>query len=377
MSHMIPFIDLIAQRGRIQSRLDAVLAKVIAEGRYIAGPEVAEVEAKLAEFGAAKHALTCANGTDALLLPLMTWSIGPGDAVFVPSFTFASTAEVVALRGATAVFVDIDPDTYCMDPKSLSEAIDQIRADGEFTPRVVIAVDMFGQPADYPAIRSLCEDHGLKLIADSAQGFGCTLNGKHPVYWADIATISFYPAKPLGCYGDGGAVVTNDDALATTIRSLKNHGEGDHRYAYAHIGLNSRLDTIQAAVLLEKLAIFKDEITARNVAADHYATALSSRIKTPSVIDGGVSTWAQYTVETEGREDFQTKLSINGVPTAIYYPIPLHKQPPYSAYPTAPNGLPATERAASRVISLPMDAYLGGDRQAQVIAAVDKAVSDA
>lgn len=371
---MIPFIDLAAQRARIQDRLDAAIAKVIADGKYILGPEVTELEARLKAFGETRHALTCANGTDAILLPLMAWTIGRGDAVFVPSFTFASTAEVVALAGGTAVFVDIDPDTYCMDPASLEHAIDAVKREGALTPRAVIAVDLFGQPADYPALTAITKAHGLKLIADSAQGFGCTLDGQHPAHWADVATISFYPAKPLGCYGDGGAVVTNDDELAALFASLRNHGQGAERYAYDRIGLNSRLDTIQAAILLAKLEIFADEIVQRNAAADVYAAALSDVVKTPVVIKGGVSVWAQYTIEVDDRDAFRAALADKGVPTAVYYPVPMHVQEPYQRCPLVPGGLPVTERAMARVVSLPMDAYLAGARQDQVTAAVRASV---
>ncbi|MGY6628133.1 MAG: DegT/DnrJ/EryC1/StrS family aminotransferase [Oceanicaulis sp.] len=371
---MIPFIDLAAQRARIQDRLDAAIDKVIEEGKYILGPEVTELESRLKAFGQTRHALTCANGTDAILLPLMAWTIGRGDAVFVPSFTFASTAEVVALAGGTAVFVDIDPDTYCMDPVSLERAIDAVKREGALTPRAVIAVDLFGQPADYPALTAITKAHGLKLIADSAQGFGCTLDGRHPAHWADVATISFYPAKPLGCYGDGGAVVTNDDELAALFASLRNHGQGAERYAYDRIGLNSRLDTIQAAILLEKLEIFPDEIVHRNTAADAYAAGFGDVVKAPVVIKGGVSTWAQYTIEVDDRDAFRARLADKGVPTAVYYPVPMHVQEPYQRCPLAPGGLPVTERAMSRVVSLPMDAYLAGVRQDQVIKAVRDSV---
>ena len=367
---MIPFIDLAAQRARLQPGLDEVIAKVVSEGRYIFGPEVHALEDELCKFGQAKHALSCANGTDALALPLMAWAIKPGDAVFVPSFTFASTAEVVPWLGATPIFVDIDPDTYCMDPKSLEAAIDWAKAEPGLNPHTVIAVDLFGQPADYPAIAALCETHGLKLISDSAQGFGCTLNDRHPIEWADITTISFYPAKPLGCYGDGGAVLAKSDEDQHLMKSIRNHGEGDERYAYDRIGMNSRLDTLQAAILLKKLEIFADEIVARNKAAEAYADGFGDVIKTPVVIEGGISNWAQYTVEHHDRDSARAQLADKGVPTAIYYPIPLHKQAPYERYPVSPTGLDVTEAAAERVFSLPMDAYLEGARQDQVIEAV-------
>lgn len=370
---MLPFIDLAAQRARLQPKLDQAIAKVIEEGRYIFGPEVTELEEKLAAFGAARHGLSCANGTDALALPLMAWQVSEKDAIFVPSFTFASTAEMPAHLGAHPVFVDIDPETYCMDPQSLEKAVAWAKSEG-LNPHTVIAVDLFGQPADYPAISAICQAEGMKLIADSAQGFGCTLNGKHPVEWADVATISFYPAKPLGCYGDGGAVLTQDDELQHLMKSLRNHGEADERYYYARIGLNSRLDTIQAAVLLLKLEIFADEIKARNVAADAYAKGFGDVVKAPSVIEGGVSTWAQYTIEVDDRDAFRAQLAGRQVPTAVYYPVPLHLQDCYAAFKQPPGGLSVTEAAAHRVVSLPMDAYLEGERLEQVIAAVRASV---
>lgn len=374
MVDFVPFIDLAAQRERIRAKLDAQIENVIESGKYILGPQVTELEQKLAEFGQAGFALGCANGTDAIALPLAAWGIRPGDAVFVPSFTFASTAEVVAWMGASVVFVDIDPDLYTMDPESLRKAIEMVEADGELRPAAVIAVDMFGQPANYPEINDIARAKGMKLIADSAQGYGCTLGGQHPIHWADVATVSFYPAKPLGAYGDGGAMLGKDEALHELLKSLHVHGMGADRYEYARIGMNSRLDTIQAAILLEKLAIFADEIRARNEAADRYAAALSDVVKTPKVIDGGVSTWAQYTIEVDDRDGFRAALAEKGIPTAVYYPIPMHKHEPYAKYPVVTGGLPATDAAAERVVSLPMDAYLDGERQQRVIDAVKAAV---
>ena len=375
MADMIPFIDLAAQRARIRDDLDRRLDKVIEEGRYILGPEVKEFEAGLAEFGEAPFALGCANGTDALALPLMAWRLRTGDAVFVPSFTFAASAEVVPWLGADAVFVDIDPETYNMDPASLEAAIEQTKADGKLNPVAVIAVDLFGQPADYPAIRALCDKHDLKLIADSAQGFGCTLHERHPIHWADVTTISFYPAKPLGCYGDGGALLAKDESLFGLLKSLAVHGEGESRYEYARIGMNSRLDTMQAAVLLAKLEVFAEEIAGRNAAADRYADGFGDVVRPHTVIEGGRSVWAQYTIEVDDRDAFRASLQEKGVPTAVYYPIPLHEQAPYQRFTTAPGGLPVTERAAKRVVSLPMDGYLGGERQNRVIDAVRAALA--
>jgi dTDP-4-amino-4,6-dideoxygalactose transaminase len=378
----IPFIDLQAQRQRLGQPLEDAILNVVRSGAYIMGPEIAAFEQAMGEFGQAPFVLSCASGTDALLLPLMAWGIGPGDAVFCPSFTFAATAEVMPLVGASPVFVDILPDTYNMDPASLEAAIAQVKADGELTPRAIIAVDLFGQPADYPALREIADRHGLKLIADSAQGFGCTLAGHHPIHWADVATTSFFPAKPLGCYGDGGAVLSKDARFHDLLTSLRVHGqavksdlegrtfEHDPRYLNVRIGTNSRMDTLQAAVLLEKLKIFADEIEARNRVAARYAEGLSDVVTVPTVIDGGVSVWAQYTIETGDRDGLAAALREKGVPTAVYYPIPIHRQGVYSGYPTAPDGLPVTEAKAGRVISLPMHPYLTQDDQDQVIAAI-------
>ncbi|MCR5878561.1 DegT/DnrJ/EryC1/StrS aminotransferase family protein [Phenylobacterium sp. J367] len=378
----IPFIDLQAQRQRLGQPLEDAILKVVRSGAYIMGPEIAAFEAEMAAFGEAPFVLSCASGTDALVLPLMAWGIGPGDAVFCPSFTFAATAEAMPLVGASPVFVDVDARTYNMDAKSLEAAIQAVKAKGELTPKAVIAVDLFGQPADYPAIRKVCDAHGLKLIADSAQGFGCTLGGRHPIHWADVATTSFFPAKPLGCYGDGGAVLSKDARFHDLLVSLRVHGQAvksdlegrtfdhDPRYLNVRVGTNSRMDTIQAAVLLEKLKIFPDEIEARNRVADRYAEGLSDLVTVPTVIEGGVSVWAQYTIEAPNRDGLAAALREKGVPTAVYYPIPIHRQGVYSVYPTAPDGLPVTEAKAGQVISLPMHPYLTPDDQDQVIAAI-------
>jgi dTDP-4-amino-4,6-dideoxygalactose transaminase len=379
---MIPFIDLQTQRKRLGQPLEDAILKVVRSGAYIMGPEIAEFERQLAAFGQAPFALSCGSGTEALVLPLMAWGIGPGDAVFCPSFTFAATAEVMPLVGASPVFVDIDPETYNLDPASLEAAIVAVKAAGKLTPRAVIAVDLFGGPADYPAIAAVCAGHGLKLIADSAQGFGCTLDGKHPIHWADVATTSFFPAKPLGCYGDGGAVLSKDAGFHDLLVSLRVHGQAvksdiegktfdhDPKYLNVRVGMNSRMDTIQAAVLIEKLKIFEDEIDRRNLVADRYAGGLSDLVKTPSVIEGGVSVWAQYTIELDDRDALGPHLRDQGIPTAVYYPIPIHRQGVYSGYPVAPGGLPVTDAKAGQVISLPMHPYLSGDDQEQIIAAI-------
>jgi dTDP-4-amino-4,6-dideoxygalactose transaminase len=378
----IPFIDLAAQQRRIRPALDAAIARVLDHGAYLFGPEVTAFEKQMDEAAGVGRTLSCANGTDAIALPLMAWGVGPGDAVFCPSFTFAATAEVMPLVGASPVFVDILPDTYNLDPARLEAAIVAIKGEGKLTPKVVIAVDLFGQPADYPAIRAICDRHGLKLISDCAQGWGCTLDDKSPLHWADAMTTSFFPAKPLGAYGDGGAVSVKDERLYDLIDSIRVHGravksdvEGhafdhDPRYMNLRIGMNSRLDSIQAAILIEKLKLFAEEIELRNQVADRYAKGLGDRVlQVPTVIEGGTSTWAQYVIEHKDRDGLGAYLKTKGVPSAVYYPLPMHQQPPYAAYPT-PGGLPVTEAKAQTVIALPMHPYLTPDVQDQILAAV-------
>lgn len=378
---MIPFIDLAAQQARIRPQIDAAIARVLAHGGYVMGPEVRDFEAALADFGQAKLALSCANGTDAIALPLMAWDIGQGDAVFCPSFTFTATPEVIPWSRATPVFVDVLTDTYNLDPAALEAAIATIKSQGRLKPKAVIAVDLFGQPADYPAIAEICRREGLKLIADSAQGFGCTLGGRHPLHWADVATTSFFPAKPLGCYGDGGAVLTDDEALWNRMDSLRVHGkavagdagaggfEHDPKYLNARIGMNSRLDTLQAAILIEKLKIFADEIAARQAVAARYAEALAGHVlSTPQVIEGGVSVWAQYVIEHANRDALAAHLKAQGVPTAVYYPVPMHRQAPYARFPRGP--MTVTEAKAETVLALPMHAYLAAETQDRIIEAV-------
>jgi dTDP-4-amino-4,6-dideoxygalactose transaminase len=366
----IPFIDLKSQQNRIRPQIDAAIARVLDHGGYVMGPEVGAFEKQLAAFGEAQLALSCANGTDAVVLPLMAWGVGPGDAVFCPSFTFAATAEVVPWTGATPVFVDILPDTYNMDPAHLERAIEGVKRDGRLKPAAVIAVDLFGQPADYPKIAEICRRHGLKLLADSAQGFGCTLDGQHPLHWADATATSFFPAKPLGCYGDGGAVLTNDADLWKRMDSLRIHGKGEDKYDNVVIGMNSRLDSIQAAILIEKLAIFADEITLRNTVADRYAAGLAGAVGVPAVIAGGASVWAQYTIETDDRDGLAAHLKAQGIPTAAYYPKPLHLQTAYKAFPVGGNGLPVSEAKAGRVLSLPMHPYLSEADQSLIVGAI-------
>lgn len=377
------FIDLQAQRRRIEPEVNSAVQRVIESGRYVLGPEVGELEKQLAAWCGAKHAVSCANGTDALALALMAWELKPGDAVFCPSFTFVATAQVVPWLGATPVFVDILPDTYNMDPASLEAQIARVKAEGKLKPKVVIAVDLFGQPANYPAIKAICDREGLKLISDTAQGYGCTLDSRHPSNWADIATTSFFPAKPLGCYGDGGAIITNDSALAELIESLRVYGKvtptdaaqrnfhHDPKYLSLRIGMNSRLDTIQAAILLEKLKIFADEIEKRETVARRYTQALQGKVRrVPAVISGGQSVWAQYVIEHESRDALQAHLTAQGIPSMVYYPVPIHQQDFAARFAPPAGTLPVTETASRHVLALPMHPYLGAEDQDRVIEAV-------
>ncbi len=372
----IQFIDLQAQRSFLGTRIDDAIARVLAHGRFIMGPEVREFEEKLGAFGNMQHAVSCSNGTDAISLPLMAWGIGPGDAVFVPSFTFAATAEVVALRGAAPVFVDVLPDSFNMDPAHLQLALDQVVAQNELTPKAVIAVDLFGQIANYPDIRKITDQNNLKLISDAAQGFGSSLNNRQAGEWADAVTTSFFPAKPLGCYGDGGAVLTNDEELASLMRSIRVHGKGSDKYDNARIGLNARLDTLQAAILLEKLDIFPREIEKRNQIAARYGQELGEYVVVPPVRDGIVSTWAQYTIRVKNRNQLQAILREAGIPTAVYYPKPLHRQTAYRDCPQGGNGLPVSDALAGEVLSLPMHPYMDEQTQDFIIASVKKAVGN-
>jgi len=368
----IPFIDLKAQRQRLGKRIDDAILKVVNHGAYIMGPEIKELETRLADFCGARHCVSCANGTDALALVLMAWGIKPGDAVYVPAFTFVATAEVVAWFGATPVFVDVLEDTFNMDPESLETAIGAA-ADMNLTPRAVIPVDLFGQPADYRRLLPIAERHGLKVLADTAQGFGATLDGQRTGTFGDATATSFFPAKPLSCYGDGGAIFTDDDALADDLHSLRVHGQGSDKYDNVRIGMNGRMDTIQAAVLIEKLEIFPDEIAARQCVADYYASGLGPAYLPPVLMDGATSVWAQYTIQVEDRGAVQAACKAAGVPTAVYYPIPLSRQTGYRHFPTVPGGIPVSDALSERVISLPMHPYLDRETQDRILAAVTSA----
>ena len=370
MTAPIPFIDLQAQRRRLGPALDAAIKAAVEGGQWILGPQVAQFEKDIAQWTGVKHAIGCANGTDALLLLLRAWGVGPGDAVFVPAFTFAASGEVVALAGATPVFVDVLPDTFNMDPVSLEAAIALVKRDGTLKPKVVMPVDLFGQPADYRSLAPIAKREGLKLLCDTAQGFGAVMDGKRAGAIGDAAATSFFPAKPLGCYGDGGACFTNDDEMKDKLLSLRMHGQGRDRYEHVAIGLNSRLDTIQAAILIEKLKIFEDEIDQRNKVARRYSEAFanSNRIKTPVVLEGVTSTWASYTLQVPDRARFQADLKQAGIPTMVYYPIPLSRQPAYAAYPGV--ATPVSEALCGQVVSLPMHPYLDENAQDRVIDAV-------
>ena len=373
---MLPFIDLGAQRRRLGHLVDDAILRVVNHGQYIMGPEVGQLEAELSAFCGARHVVSCANGTDAIAMVLMAKGVKPGDAILCPSFTFAATAEVVAWLGATPVFVDIHEDTFNMDPASLEAAIRTAR-ELKLNPVGVMPVDLFGAAVDYDAILPVCEREGLWVLCDTAQSFGGSYKGRRLGTFGLATTTSFFPAKPLGCYGDGGAIFTNDDEVAAILRSIRNHGQGVDKYDNVRIGLNGRLDTIQAAVLLEKLKIFDEEIVTRNDIAARYAEGLGDVAITPIVQEGIVSTWAQYTirVSAEKRDALGAALRERGIPTAIYYPKPVHRQTAYRHYPCAGNGLPVSDKVSAEVIALPMHPYLDEEVQDGIIAAVREALA--
>lgn len=376
MAQSIPFIDLQEQRRRLGEPLSKAILAAVESGQWILGPQVTALEEQLAKFAGVKHAIACANGTDALQLLLMAWGIGPGDAVFVPAFTFCASAEVVALVGASPVFIDVLEDTYNIDPVSLEAAIAMVKKDGKLKAKAVMPVDLFGQPADYQAIEPIAKREGLKMLCDTAQAFGATYHGKVTGSIGDAAATSFFPAKPLGCYGDGGACFTNDDVVAELLKSIRMHGQGTDRYENVRIGLNSRLDTIQAVILSEKLKIFPEEITLREQVARRYNAGLSksNRIHVPVVVPDAQSTWAQYTIQVPDRAKLQADLKAQGIPTAVYYPIPLSEQKGYAQYPSAPT--PVCSRLSKVVVALPMHPYLDAATQDRIIAAVLESVGN-
>jgi len=356
------FRDLKKQYEILKQEIDSGIAEVIGSCQFISGPKVKELENALAEYTGRKHCISCANGTDALELCLLAWGIGKDDAVFVPSFTFMSTAEVVATVGATPIWVDIEPDTFNMAAAELEKAIEKTIADGKLTPKLIIPVDLFGLPADFTKILPIAEKYGLKVMEDGAQGFGGEINGKKACSFGDASTTSFFPAKPLGCYGDGGAIFTDDDDMAALLRSIAVHGKGREKYENIRLGRNSRLDSIQAAVLLPKLAAFERyEVEAVNNAARLYSEKLKNLpVVTPVVPEGFLSSWAQYTLlcpDTKIRNGLQQELKAQGIPSMIYYPCGLHKQKAFE-YCSEGYVLPNTEKACAAVLSLPMHPYL-------------------
>lgn len=371
------FRDLKTQYHHLKKDIDAAIQTVLDNTNFISGTPVTELEDQLAGYVGAKHCETCGNGTDALSLVLMAWGVGPGDAVFVPDFTFFASGEVVAHQGAVPVFVDVDADTFNLDPARLEEAIKAVLKEGRLKPKVIIAVDLFGLPADYPRIQAIADKYGLKVLEDGAQGFGGAINGRRACSFGDAATTSFFPAKPLGCYGDGGAVFTDDTELATLIQSYKIHGKGSFKYDNVRIGVNSRLDTLQAAILQVKLRAFADtELEAVNAVAAQYTEALGSRVKTPAVPEGFSSSWAQYTItlpEVGQRDALQAALKAQGIPTMVYYPKPMHEQTAFEDVPFTKKGsCPVTESLCKRVLALPMHPYLTEESAGTVVSEIKK-----
>ena len=368
----IPFIDLKAQQARIRDKIDSGIAAVLDHGAYIMGPEVAALETRLAEWGNAKHVVSCSSGTDALLLALLGLKLRAGQGVIVPSFTFAASCEVMPALGAVPVFADVDPVTFNIDPTKLGDALKAGR-DAGVEVVGIIGVGLFGQPADYDALISFAREEGLWVIDDAAQSFGARLHGRRVGSLADVTCTSFFPAKPLGCYGDGGAVFTDNEDATEIMRSCRVHGMGKDKYQSVRIGMTARLDTIQAVVLDAKLDIFASELVARQSVADIYADLIGDHAETPQLMDGATSSWAQYTIKlpkATKRASFCEKMQAAGVPTAIYYPIPMHQQPPYKKYPVANGVLETTASLCDAVVALPMHPYLSDATQNQIVDAV-------
>src|SRR2546423_3520151 len=368
----VPLIDLAAQRRRLGKSIDEAVSRVLDHCQFINGPEVGQLEAALAAFTGAKHVVSCASGTDALLMVLMAKGVGPGDAVLCPSFTFCATAEAVALTGATPVFVDVDETSFNMALPSLERGMATARKLG-LHPKAVMPVDLFGQGADHDPMATIAAAEGLFVLDDAAQAFGASYKGRRLGTSALATATSFFPAKPLGCFGDGGAIFTDDAQLADTLRSIRVHGQGSDKYDNVRLGLTGRLDTMQAAILIEKLIIFEDEIAARNDIAERYARGLGNVVTVPHVASGCTSVWAQYTIRLPkgcDRDGFAAALRVQGISTAIYYPKSMHQQTAYRDFPVADGGLPASESLSGDVISLPMHAYLDEPTQQRIIKAV-------
>lgn len=368
----IPFIDLKAQQALMRPEIDAAMAAVLDSGQYINGQALHAFEQELSDFSGAKHALGVSSGTDALVVPLMAWGVGAGDAVFVPSFTYTASAEAILIVGASPVYVEVDPRTFNIDPEDLKIKIAEVKAEGRLTPKVVMSVDLFGLPIDYTEVSQIARENDMKLLSDAAQGFGGEYNGQKVGSLADATATSFFPAKPLGCYGDGGAVFTNDSDFALTLKSVRTHGMGKHKYDIERVGLNARLDTLQAAILSVKLKYFPGELDARNALARSYNDALADVVDVPVVANNKRSAWAQYTIKLEDdaqRTAFQAHLKDKGVPTMVYYPSPMHFQTPYAPYGGGKGSMPVSESLCHKVVAIPMHPYMSDQTCDEVISA--------
>ncbi len=371
----LDFIDLKRQQQRIRASVDARIKNVLDSGRYIMGPEITELEQRLAAYVGVKHCVSCANGTDALVMSLMALQVGPGDVVLTVPFTFMASAEAIALVGATTVFVDIDERTFNIDANKLEAAIIKMKLQRPaLRLRGIIPVDLFGQMADYDEIQAIATSHDLFVLEDAAQAFGATYGGKKACSVGDIATTSFFPAKPLGCYGDGGAIFCNNGTMAEKLKSIRVHGQGADKYENVRIGLNGRLDTMQAAVLLAKMEIFDDELRAREEVAQRYGSLLEGAVVTPFIAANRTSAWAQYSVLTEQRDAMLKKLAAKRIPTAIYYPNPLHLQQAFASLGYKAGDFPVSERVAKQIFSIPMHPYLTAAEQEFVTTAIREAV---
>jgi UDP-2-acetamido-2-deoxy-ribo-hexuluronate aminotransferase len=371
----VPFVDLKTQYARLKPQIAEAIQDVLDDGNYIMGPAVTKLESQLADYCGVRHAISCSSGTDAILMPMIAYGIGPGDAVFVPSFTFTASAEAIILVGASPVFVDVEEDSFNLDLTDLETKIAATRAGGQLNPRAILAVDLFGLPADWDELNTLADREKLNLLADAAQSFGAIYNGKRVGSLAPVTSTSFFPAKPLGCYGDGGAIMTDDDELSDLLKSIRVHGQGADRYEIARIGLNGRLDSIQAAILSVKLPILDEELAARDHLAGIYDEELKDAVTIPKRIPGRQSAWAQYTIKTDRRTDIQAALKEADIPSAVYYPKPMHLQAPYRPYGAGEGSLPVSESICRRVMSLPMHPYLPDDDARRIADLIRKAVA--
>lgn len=370
---MIPFIDLKSQYARLKSDIDTRIHDVLDGGQYVMGPAVTDFENELAEYTGCHNAITCSSGTDALFMSLLALEVGSNDAVFVPSFTYTSTAEAILLAGAIPIFVDVLPDTFLVDMDDLKSKIASVRAEGKLNPKVIMPVDLFGQPADYAALNALASTEGMTVLSDAAQSFGAKLGDKMVGSLTDITATSFYPSKPLGCYGDGGAIFTDNDELADVLKSIRSHGKGAHKYDVVRVGVNGRLDSIQAAVLSSKLSIFESELAERERVAKCYDEALADVVQVPVRVPNSRCAWAQYTIRTSDREGLQAACKEAGVPTMVFYPVPMHLQNAYEAYGDGKGSLPMSEEASYEVVSLPMNPYLTKEQIDAVCSAIKSA----